>query len=114
MRGGKAPTAEQKRFHDWLSYQGCFVTSAPACLHHCVGSTAKFNKIHIGQWWVIPLCYEAHQGRHGIHFDLGLFPESYGKKRKEVEKFIFREITTDNKDSRIPEDVYKAIMEYTI
>jgi len=111
MRGGKAPTAEQKRFHNQVAEQGCWVTRGPANIHHCVGSTAKHNKISIGQWWVIPLSYEAHQGPHGIHGDLAIFNQP-GFSRKEIEKEIFE--TMLGWQRPIPQDVYNAIMEYTI
>jgi len=112
MRGGKAPTAEQKRFHDQVAELDCWVTKGPANIHHCVGSTAKYDKIHIGQWWVIPLCYEAHQGPHGIHGDLIIFNQPF-YSRKEIEKDIFETVCRAI-DSPVPDEVYDAIMRYTI
>lgn len=111
MKRGKAPTAEQERFHDWVAEQGCWITGSPANIHHCVGSTAKFNKIHIGQWWVIPLCYDAHQGPHGIHGDREIFNPDM--PRKELEKEIFKALCMRLPKSTVPDEVYDAIMEYS-
>ncbi len=86
MKGGKAPTVHQKHWWDWLVQQGCYLGLGEACIHHCVGSTARHNKVEIGNWWVIPLSYEAHQGPGGIHGDLSLFE---GDRRKDIEKEIF-------------------------
>lgn len=116
MKGGKAPTAEQKRFHDWVAEQGCAMTGGPASIHHCVGSTAKHGKIPIGQWWVIPLSYEYHQGPHGIHGDLTIFDDPSDDprlSRKEIEKEIFITLLFWE-DHPVPQNVYNAIMEYTI
>jgi len=90
MQGGKAPTAQQKRFHKWLAEQGCYLGLGPASIHHCMGSTAKQNKVWIGQWFAIPLSYEAHQGNGGIHGDLSAFAgHGLGETRKEIEKTIW-------------------------
>lgn len=114
MRRAVAPNAEQKRFHNFLAEHGCFECGAPAALHHAVGSTARHNKIHIGQWWVIPLCYDHHQGQGGIHGDLGAFIKWRGCTRKEIEKAAFsfyaEKYVTTMED--IPGEVIQAIADY--
>ena len=118
MKRAKAPTAEQKRWHDWLARQGCYLGIGQANLHHCVGSTAKHRKIDIGQWWVIPLSWEAHQGPHGIHTDCKIFSgHGLGETRKEIEKTIFSRLVAHYRHQHqgelpMPADVYAAIMDY--
>ena len=118
VSGTKRPTARQKRWHGWLRDQGCYLGLGPAAIHHCVGSTARHNKLHIGQDFVIPLSWEAHQGPGGIHGDLSLFHgHGLGFSRKEIEKTIFRRMVETYKrqhDGEMPmdADVYVAILEY--
>lgn len=117
MKGGKAPTAEQKRWHQWLAETGCYIGLGPACIHHCVGSTGRHNKVHIGQWFVIPLSYEAHQGAGGIHGDLSAFDgHGLGETRKEIEKAIFARLVAHYHRMKgelpCPPDVLAAIEEY--
>lgn len=119
MQGGKQPNARQKRWHDWLRQQGCYLGMGEPSIHHCVGSTAKHNKIHIGQDFVIPLSYLAHQGPHGIHGDRALFAgHGLGESRKEIEKSIFSRLVAHYRHQHqgelpMPADVYDAIMRYS-
>lgn len=117
MNSSKAPTAAQKRWHTWLASQGCYIGLGPACIHHCAGSTAKHNKVEIGQWWVVPLSYEAHQGTQGIHGDLSIFAgQGLGKTRKEIEKAIFGRLVAHYRRQHgeypCPGDVLQAIERY--
>ena len=115
MQGGKAPTKDQQNWQNWQREQGCCNCGAsnPA-IHHCVGSTAKHNKIHIGQWWTIPLCYECHQGPDGIHGSGLMFPY---ESRKETEKQLFQNMTfdyfhRDYGEPPMPLAVIEAIKDY--
>ena len=114
MQGGKKPTKAQQDWQDWQREQGCTScgTSNPA-IHHCVGSTAKHNKVSVGQWFTIPLCYECHQGEQGIHLGMGIFPFD---DRKHNEKLLFKKSNNDYFAQYsiwpIPLDVYHAIMDY--
>lgn len=117
MKGGKAPTAAQKRWHQWLAETGCYLGLGPACIHHCAGSTAKHDKVEIGQWWVIPLSYEAHQGPGGIHGDRSVFDgQGLGQTRKEIEKAIFGRMVAHYRRTHgeypCSADVLQAIGEY--
>ncbi len=117
MQGGKAPTAAEQRWQNWLREQGCYLGLGPACIHHCVGSTARHRKVHIGQAWCIPLSYEAHQGPGGIHGDLSAFEgHGLGETRKEIEKTIFRRLVATYRRQHgeypMPADVIAAIQDY--
>lgn len=100
VSGSKRPTADQKLWHDWLRKQGCYITGGPAELHNCAGSTAKSGKqllgyaVDVGQWFVIPLSHEAHQGPGGIAGDRSMFDgHGLGETRKEIEITIFLRLT---------------------
>jgi len=114
MQGGKKPTKEQQNWQDWQREQGCCNCETPnPSIHHCVGSTAKHNKIHIGQWWTIPLCYECHQGQHGIHNSGLRLPY---ETRKEAEKWMLKCLVFQYKDLfndfPMPLAVIEAIKDY--
>lgn len=82
MQSSRKPNAQEQKFHDWLREQGCAVCGRPAEIHHCVGSTAKHNKVELGHWWVIPLCEEHHRHQqNGIH--------AKGDWRKPIEKMFW-------------------------
>lgn len=110
MKRGKAPNARQKRWHDAVAQLPCVSCGAtPVHIHHCVGSTTKHNKVHIGQDWVIPLCYDCHQGPGGVHGDMSrvrasaprgkmyngdyLADGDFGRKR--FEKWAFNKVLCD-------------------
>lgn len=112
MQSRKGLTADQRRWWDWLAGHGCYLGLGQACLHHCIGSTARHDKVDIGQWWVIPLSYEAHQGPQGIHNDLSIF--CTGETRKEIEKRIFSDLSGRYLEDggHIPAEVIEAIEGY--
>lgn len=119
MRGGRQPTAAERRYHDWLRGMGCAICGSPTAIHHAVGSTGRHNKIHIGQWWVINLCYDHHQGSGGIHGDLSSFDgfdqKILGGTRKEIEKSLFLLFSAKYEEQsreEIPEEVKQAIAGY--
>lgn len=114
----KAPTAEQKRWHDWLAQLPCPVTDGPCHLHHCVGASAKSGGVNIGQWFVINLSPDAHDGPHGIHKDRELFRSmGIGLRRLDIEKSLFA--SNVNKYQALhgrlpmPDVVFDMIMAYT-
>ena len=123
MQGGTKPTRAQQSWQDWLRAQGCCNCEASnTAIHHCVGSTAKHNKVHIGQWWTIPLCYECHQGPEGMHNSLDAFRHAWPyQARKEIEKSLFlysvEKYITQHPPSLghsplMSEEVIDAIMDY--
>lgn len=87
----------------------------PANLHHCVGSSAKHRKTWIGQDFVIPLCYEHHQGKGGIHGDLssitGFNSLFSHMTRKQIEKTLFKRQDFDHPDAP-DKEVINVIMDY--
>lgn len=119
MISRKRPTSAQQHWHDWLREQGCGICGSPASIHHAVGSTGKHGKVEIGQTFVVPLCYDHHQGAGGIHGDLSAFDlwdvSALGETRKEIEKSLFRMYSDKymaETGLSIPENVREAIQEY--
>lgn len=112
MQSSKKATKAQTDWHNWLRDQGCVICKKPAEIHHCAGSTAKHNKIHIGHWWCIPLCTEHHRGKFGIHgANLDLFKLKYrASRRKEIEKGAF--VGLAMRYGEVPEQVCYAISDY--
>lgn len=114
MQGGRAPNAKQKRWHEWLRERGCCNCGQPAAIHHAVGSTAKHNKVHIGQDWVLNLCYDCHQGLAGIHNSMEAFRTN--ESRKEIEKRLFIKMVAVYEAEFIEppcgDDVIQAIKSY--
>lgn len=62
-------------YWSWLSTEvGCMICEmVPASIHHCIGgSIADAGIVHgksqkNSDWLVLPLCYNHHQGREGLH-----------------------------------------------
>ena len=62
------PTAAQKRFHEWCREQKCLICGDEAAIHHIGGSKMKIKGVNKpGEWYVLPLCYNHHQGDCGVH-----------------------------------------------
>lgn len=59
----KPPTKSQRETWSKLAEHGCVICGAPACIHHA-GTGMGGRKNHD---FVIPLCYEHHQGATGLH-----------------------------------------------
>lgn len=109
-----APTARQKDFHNQLARLGCMICRGPARLHHCVGASARHNKIAIGQWWLIPLCDEHHQhGPEAVHVSPEAFAKTVGvETRKQAEKVLFSEALSMLEKNPVPLEVVQAIDSY--
>ena len=117
MQGGSAPNAKQKRWLTSIVRNGCMVCGEPASVHHCVGTKGKHNKIAIGHEWIVPLCYEHHQGPYGIHFDLTKLQsmDGYaGLSRREIEKKLFANLVEMEKfNPELPDPlIIDTIMDY--
>lgn len=58
-----SPTAAQSKFWGELCEIGCIAQGIgiPAEIHHPLGRTFTFNKVHIGQWFVLALSPESHR-----------------------------------------------------
>ena len=98
------PNAEEKRWRESVREQGCVLTGSPAVIHHCVGRTARHNKVDIGHWWVIPLDPREHSFIHAM-----------GSHRKLYEKALFRLVIASAMRLETPlpsPDVLDAIFDY--
>lgn len=61
----KGKTNEEKVHMDMVAQLGCIICGMPACLHHIrMGMGIGQRNSHFN---VLPLCYNHHQGRDGIH-----------------------------------------------
>lgn len=58
---GNAPSAAQSRFWHELVEMGCLLTGDEAEIDHCVGASATYNGVNIGNWWVLALSPEVHR-----------------------------------------------------
>ena len=108
---GNAPTAEQKRWREAVRDLGSVISGEPAVIHHPVGVSGKHNKVHIGNWWLIPLSDDEHKLLHN--------GETFGyESRKEFEKAKFLEGVAPSaewsEEMQLPSDVISAICDYHI
>ncbi len=100
MQSKNQPSAEQKRFRENLRnlYPG-------SVIHHCVGTTGKHNKIHIGHWWILAVPDHEHKTVHAS-----------GKARKPYEKELFqsqmRMYFSRYSRMPVPDEVLEAIEDY--
>lgn len=63
---GNDAKRHMQRVVDWATNAGCVVCGAPfAHLHHILEDRTPGRKS--SDFLVVPLCYECHQGTHGIH-----------------------------------------------
>lgn len=83
----KAPTKAQRQLWDKIANLGCIVEScihAP-CIHHIetgMGGCKNHDR-------VIPLCYDHHQGREGIHtLSRRIWQAKYGTEQKLFNKVM--------------------------
>jgi hypothetical protein len=114
-------TAEQKKWHGQVAELGCITSgSTQAQIHHCVGATAKHNKIHIGEWFVLPLNPFNHsyidQGRFGLDMLKTEAGERYNADDRvkdmslhEFEKFLFGRVLRMIPERPFGDDVIQAI-----
>ena len=107
MRGGSAPNAQQKRWMGEVASLGSIVSGGEAIVHHCVGTTARHQKVRIGHAWIIPLTPDEH---NALHHD----GETFGfDSRKDFEKHSFlRVCKLTPSDKYINDEIKKSIMEY--
>lgn len=102
---GNAPTATQKRWREEVRALGSIISGGPAVIHHCIGVTGRHNKIHLGNWWILPLTDEEHRNIHRSQF----------RKMSEKNWFVIliqKYTNIYGKPSPVPDDVYEAIREY--
>jgi len=76
------PNAAQTRWREAVRELGSVISGGPAVIHHCVGRTAKHNKVQIGHWWILPLTDSEHKALHN--------GETFGREsRKSFEKEMY-------------------------
>lgn len=91
MRSKRTVPVKARRWMAWVGQRPCINCVAPANVHHCAGATARHNKVAIGDWWLLPLCPECHQGDDGIHHSRRRFFGS-AVSRKTTEKMMFERL----------------------
>jgi hypothetical protein len=99
------PNAAEERWREAVRELGSCVTGAPALIHHCVGRTAKHNKVEIGHWWILPLTEREHAWIHAH------------PNRKETERQLFEQTLRDyeamhSEGPPVPDDVLQAIRDW--
>lgn len=102
------PGAAERRWIAWLAERPCAnCGDTPVTLHHAVGAAGKHNRVHIGHYWQLPLCWACHQGPEGIHQGMGRI---HAPARKTFEKAMF--IRLAEAYGGIPDNVFDAIASY--
>lgn len=73
------PSSMQKRFHEWCRERGCIITTyMNPSIHHIKGAKMRLKGVkgYAGEWYVLPLCFDYHQGKsYAIHRDKKAFEE---------------------------------------
>ena len=107
----KARTKAQQRWLESVVALGSFQQPfSSALIHHAVGETAKHSKVHVGNWWLVPMTVYEHIILHSHNATFGYV------SRKEFEKAAFKwtlETLHDHPDYP-PRDVIDAINDYHI
>jgi hypothetical protein len=105
---GNSPTAKQKQWRETVRGLGSILSGDDAIIHHPVGATGKHNKVHIGNWWLVPLTNDEHLALHaGVCFGHA--------SRKEFEKAAFTDICQRLYPERyITDEIYDAIQDFHI
>jgi len=104
----RGANADEKRFQGWLKEQSCCVTDAWGVqVHHCVGSSAKHNKVHIGHWFCIPLAPHIHDEYHA---GSKAWREIYGTQAYYWD--LLADIYYCETGQKVPDDIYAAITDW--
>ena len=105
------PNSRQKDWHNWLRDHGCFICYSYPSIHHIKGSKMKLKGfVKPGEDYVIPLCYEHHQGSSGIHTSKKLFVDNFGTE-KEMFRTLVDQHEEDNGEMPMDELTFNAIVE---
>lgn len=90
------PDAAEKAWHDELRRYGCVITGVTPEIHHVIGGSARINKRHVGEKFVLPLCTEVHKE---IDHGKDAWCESYFGFAfvgvYDAEKFLFYQMVSD-------------------
>jgi hypothetical protein len=93
------------------SEHGCIATGSPQVqIHHVLGRKAKFRKLPIGKWWILPLWWVLHDvgsdHPQNITHHKKAFEHEYG-----TQKDLFIRLC-ENIGCYPPADIYTAIIDY--
>jgi len=86
-------------------------------IHHVLGETAKSNKVHIGQYWILPLTAEEHEliGRSKKEFAEYYFSFSFAWTA-DLEKLLYHMMMQEYEDMygtfHVPSNVVREIFAY--
>lgn len=73
----RKPTAV-KKWETMVADFGCVVTKEPDIqLHHVFGRTYKHRKVHIGQFYILPLAIRYHDVSSNNPFNVTYFPKRF-------------------------------------
>lgn len=101
------PNARQKRWIARVAEYGCVITGSPNVqIHHCVGRTAKSNKVAVGHWFILPLSVELHDvssnHRYNITHNKNAFIDEFGKE-SDLFMNMFVELIKQESESPFPD-----------
>ena len=108
-----SPTAAQKRFHDWCRAYGCIVSwNRCDAIHHIKGSRMKLKGCkNPGEWYILPLMYEYHQGCLGVHTNKRGFEEATLGTEKEHWVRLIEAYEFEHGSKPMSEEEYQIIFE---
>lgn len=104
---GNAPNAEQKRWREMVRRVGCICTGGEAQeptepvdieIHHCLGATARVNRVDVGHWYILPLHWRLHNIASdfpdNITRDKIRFTQAFGSEKSLFMKMIYSFLMT--------------------
>lgn len=105
-------SAKYRAWEEDVRALGCVITGNPVCvIHHPVGRSAKHNKVHIGNWFILPLEENLHIGKISVHGNKKEFISRYGKQCELFSKVLHYYINRCG-DHPVPNDVLLAIADW--
>jgi len=102
-----SPNAKQKRWMARVADYGCVVSgNSNIQIHHCVGRTAKHNKIAVGHWFILPLSFELHDVSSNNEYNVSkcknAFIDEFGEENELFMK-MFVELIKQESESPFPD-----------
>jgi len=105
----RGPNKDEKEFIKWVKTKPCIECGGgPSIADHLYGSTFRHNKILIGMWAIIPLCYDCDRVKtNGSH---NTYRETFGRTQAEAwQELIAESLEWTN---RVPLEVWQAIKDW--
>ena len=110
-KGTRGPNKRERDFQTWLKQRPCCVSGITGVdVHHMYGSAFKHNKLLIGHLACIPLSYDFHRGKNGIHTNMSAWVELHGSQASYFEKEAHDYENETGIELPIPE--YLAILDW--